>query len=129
MPMIACQECGNQISSLAKVCIHCGAPTIQETTVKIKLIPYLSTYLSKALHVNIFDINGRSLWSGVSGSVAVFKIDKPIKIRILTVKGLHSPTEGYVYPGKRYQVKHDMSKFAILKTNTILVEVDVIDSD
>lgn len=126
MPMIACQECSNQISSLSKVCIHCGAPIAQDTSVKIKLIVYDGFWFGNARKVDIVDANGKTLWSGVSGSVAVFNINEPTNIKIV-VKGVHTTTEGNVFPGKRYQVK--LLGLWNVDTKTILVEVDVINSD
>jgi hypothetical protein len=129
MPMIVCKECGSQISNLSKFCIKCGAPTLMDTSVKIKIIPFLSTHLMMALPVKIIDSKGKLLWSGPSGTVAVFNIDEPTSISIIPTKGLHTPTNGIVSPGKRYQIRNDLTKLGFFKSKTLLVEVDVIDSD
>lgn len=129
MALITCPECGQQVSDKAQTCIHCGSPLKVDKTVKIKIFRYTSTFMFVTLKVTITDENGKVLWEGPSGSVAIFEVDKETKITLTPEKGLHTPLTGVVKPGHKYQTVNDMSKAFSLKSVTRLVEVEIIDSD
>ena len=65
------------------------------------------------------------LWQGKHGVMAVFEIDRPVKVTV-DLGFWANETEGSVAPGHRYQMVQDQG--AHLKATFRLSEVDVIDS-
>ena len=65
------------------------------------------------------------LWQGKHGVMAVFEIDRPVKVTV-DLGFWANETEGGVAPGHRYQMVQDQG--AHLKATFRLSEVDVIDS-
>ena len=132
MALIKCPECGKEISSLAKVCIHCGCPLHEAEKsgeVRIKMpnniaVGVIGAFSSRK--ATVMDANRKVLWKGRHGENACFTIDQPTKI-FIDLGGWASPVEGTVHPKKKYTLIQDLGIH--LLATYILSEVDVIDSE
>ena len=100
MAMIKCPECGRMISDMASCCPNCGYPiakNVNNGVVQIKLGMFNSTQSA-----SISD-NDRILWSGRTGQIAEFKLDRPTNVQIKYQMGMldHAGAcEGIIDPNK-----------------------------
>lgn len=132
MALMKCPECGKEISSLAKVCIHCGCPLHElekSGEVRIKMpnniaVGVIGVFSSRKAVVA--DEHGKVLWEGQHGENACFTIEQPTKIMI-DLGGWASLIEGTVLPKKKYTLVQDLGMHWLATYR--LSEVDVIDSD
>ena len=140
MAMIKCPECGNMVSDKAASCIHCGMPLQINTSVKIKILRFVTGMASQKAAEAVILVDGKNIWSGHSGQVATFEIQDSCKIEIL-IKQAYTGHPfpffrdfsifGNVEPGKKYEVKNARASLVFgdpSKSDWILSEVDMIDS-
>lgn len=77
MALIACPDCGKQISDQAAVCIHCGRPMLKE---KGKLIIRGKPEgFNKHLYF-LYDQQGNFFDEVLAGEEKCYRIDKPITL-------------------------------------------------
>lgn len=130
MALITCPECGKQVSSLAKACPNCGAPTnALSGTVRIKMpnnvVEGLVGLFSSRCAL-VTDKSGKILWKGKHGENASFSVNRPTRITI-DLGGLANNVSGMVSPGCKYALVQDMGIHMLATFR--LTEVDVIDSE
>ena len=140
MAIITCPECGQQVSDKAKNCVHCGAPLIVDKTIKVKIPRFCTGMLNqKANKVDVL-IDGNVVWSGYSGSVAVFEAEKECEVTFFLKKAYTGhpfpffrdfSINGTLQPSKKYELKRADVSLAFgdpTKSTYTFAEVDVIDS-
>lgn len=141
MAIIKCPECDKEVSEKAQVCIHCGAPLIVNTSIKVKIPRFATGVLSqKAAKAQVL-IDDSVIWDGYSGQVSVIdsKTSNKITVRILHAYTGHPfpffrdfDIVGFVEPGKKYEIKSAEISMVFgdpSKSKWVLSEVDVIDSE
>lgn len=83
MAIITCPECGQQVSDKAKNCVHCGTPLTIDKKIKVKIPRFCTGMLNqKACEVEV-QIDGKTVWSGFCGSVAVFEAEQECNVSFL----------------------------------------------
>lgn len=127
MALIKCPECGREVSDRAGNCPQCGFPISSlktDGTVMIKITNGL------AGSVNIFETaTGKSLWTGRSGGIAEFEIEKPTEIGIgwgLAKNKATKDTTVIAEAGKKYELAYSHNWMGT--PHIVLRRVDVIDS-
>ena len=130
MALISCTECGNNISSNAKSCPHCGCPIVSINGLVAIKIPRLgSPFFSRKVQITENDTN-RILWAGYQGEVARFEIEKKTNITITFGKSAMGSgikdIKGEICANRRYTCVQDLGVHMFATYH--LTEVDVIDS-
>lgn len=129
MALINCPECGKEISDKAKVCINCGCPISE-----INPAGSVSILMTGTGHIPfqmyILDMETKKeLWTGKSGEVARFNVDKETEIAIVDSTCLKKPekygTKAIVRGSRKYEYKSVPTLFSF---KLVITEVDVIDS-
>ena len=118
MALIQCPECGGNVSSNAKACIHCGNPlTAPDYSIKIKLGDMHGSVAGTSIHTiakmtYIFtdDETGAVLGQGIQHQVVTLKGDKPMCIRCHLGRGYKDAVLDYV--------PHENAKYNIALINT-----------
>ena len=139
MALITCPECGQQVSDKAKNCIHCGVPIAVDNSTKIKLYHWAANSMKATTCKVEITSNGKTVWTGNAGSVAVFEIPQKANIHILAnnvqangpfVYGRDVNLDFVVEPGKRYEIYLAQASFLndMSKGKYAIRLVDVIDS-
>ena len=125
MALIKCPECGREVSDRAGNCPQCGFPLSSLRTDGIVTIKIAN---GLAGTVRVLDMSNSSvLWSGRSGQIARFSIEKPTTIGIIFAL-MNKPEKGLtaeVRAGGRYEMAWRDGFFVGGYT---INEVDVIDS-
>lgn len=105
MALVNCPECGNEISDKAQSCPKCGYPIacIIKKEVKIKTLDEF-TIFSKSTWKCINLETKELVFTVNAGSVAVFSIDSPIKIKMESTGGSYQSFESLVEPGQNYEM-------------------------
>ena len=126
MALIKCPECGKEVSDKAQACINCGYPLADISPAGTVSIAINSPAIVK---MYIFDMENREiLWTGRTGEVARFEVEKETEISIVGSLEKNRPEKGakaVVRGGKRYEYK-DVQNFFSVKY--VINEIDVIDS-
>lgn len=131
MALIKCPECGRDVSDRAVSCPVCGYPIASEKnkgTIRIKLGMYGGIGGTQSVTITG---NGRTLWTGLSGQVAEFKIRELTNIEIkyeLNPMHFGGSCKSYIDPekGSKYAVNVRPGAF---KTVLTMHSVDIIDSE
>lgn len=127
MAMIKCPECGREVSSRANACPYCGYPISRQASngvVQVKLGMYQSTQGAT------ISANGRTIWSGKTGQVAEFKLERPTEIQVHYQMGMFDGAgscRGIIDPqkSKKWQV---VSRPGFITMRLTLQPVDIFDS-
>lgn len=140
MAIITCPECGQQVSNKAKKCVHCGTPLTIDNKIKVKIPRFCTGMLNqKACEVEV-QIDGKTVWNGFSGSVAVFETEQECNVSFLIKKAYTGhpfpffkdfSIDGTLQPGKRYEIKNAVASLVFgdpTKSTFVFSDVDVIDS-
>lgn len=123
MALITCPECGQKVSELAKICVHCGNPLdVKNGEIKVKC-QYINGSLFNA---KITNDHGVVLASIPQRGVATFTIQKDEKVTISF--GFMQSTEGVLeYKGQNNYEISVKSGFFLPKL--VFNKVDHIDSE
>ncbi len=132
MALIKCPECGKDVSDKASACPVCGFPIANQQNkneIKVKLEMFKG--VGGTQFVTIAETGGKTLWSGDSGQVAEFKVDKRTYVEItyaFNVMHYGGSCTGYIDPakGNKYAVSVRIGMF---KTVLAFQSVDIIDSE
>ncbi len=140
MALIQCPECGAQISNKANTCIHCGSPLTSDKKVKIKIPRFVTGMLSQNAAAAEVYIQGKQVWQGFSGQVAIFEVNAPCSATIKIIKAYTGHPFpfftnfnicGNIKPGIKYEIKNAKTSLVFgdpSKSQYVFSEVDIIDS-
>ena len=113
MALIQCPECGGNVSSNAKVCIHCGNPLVApDTTLKIKLGGGTRIYNGQTIvtraNLNFVitnDTTGQVLATAHQEEVVSLNLTEPTTIRCHLGKGWKDALLNYIpHENAKYKV-------------------------
>lgn len=133
MALIACPDCGKQVSDKAPACPSCGCPIeTKRVDKRVRIaIPNTEALGGQGL-INAFiakdatiSANGKRLWSGKHGQLAIFELSEPTEVTV-NLGRWGNLVSGRVEPGHRYQLVQDQGLH--WKATFRLSEVDIIDS-
>ena len=125
MAIVACPECGKQVSDRASACPNCGCPISSAPKSNIVKIAVAQHPNVLGCVVPIKDMSGRLLVNAFSGSAVEIKTDKPISIQLCGTFG-GSMLTVTVKPGKKYKAVWGIGLFSPRITSCH--EVDIIDA-
>ena len=103
MALIQCPECGGNVSSNAKACIHCGSPlTVPDYSLKVLLTDTTGMVagntiqtVAKLKYTFTDDQTGTVLAEGYNHEVVTLNIDKPTTIRCHLGRGFKDAILNY----------------------------------
>lgn len=126
MAMIKCPECGNNVSDMAKACIHCGFPisTLKPTqgTATIKVSKLDTTNLwAKATIID--EDTGAEIAKVRQGESFTIKVDKTMNIKVKFGPMMRAAT-ATLNPNESVKYLLDKQTFSLF-----LTKIDVIDSN
>ena len=113
MALIQCPDCGGNVSSNAKQCIHCGAPLVApDTSLKIKLGGSTRILNGKPIvtrvnlpYVFTDDKTGKTLATANQEQIVALQLSKPTTIRCHLGRGWADAVLEYIpREGAKYRV-------------------------
>ena len=127
MGLIICPDCGGQVSDKAKVCIHCGAPLVEEKNIVRVKMPSGKGTIVRVTYTFTDDETGDILATAGNGEVISFELDKPTTIRCHLGRGFKDALIEYTPEGIKKYAIHTVNTF--FGAHLEMQEIDVIDSD